>query len=212
MVLKETTWKGLRGELSYEELNKIIQNKYEEDLYYDYDLYMEVIYKAINKKITFDYFTSWCVLVANCLYYIPKLDLRTRIGKRYDAIAWLFDGYSFTNKYNKKELYELIAFLKQENHILVTIEKNKKELFLTNNIGRYLCFDHINRRCHSTVYKVIVADYKSKKMHLKYVDDAFFIYNDKINYSHLNDEEFEKLYDFFFGYNLEWKESHDLKF
>ena len=44
-------------------------DNYETDDYYDFDLLMDVLHKALNKEINFEYFIDWCILVANSYNY-----------------------------------------------------------------------------------------------------------------------------------------------
>jgi hypothetical protein len=73
MVSSEQVWKGLKLELSKKEICKIFQaEKYEKGDYYDFDVFYGVIKKALNKEIDIEYFTDWCVLVANCFNSIKN--------------------------------------------------------------------------------------------------------------------------------------------
>ena len=54
MVTKQQVWKGLKLELSLEQLEGIFQaEEYEKDYYYDFDLLKQVVEKAIEKQIDF---------------------------------------------------------------------------------------------------------------------------------------------------------------
>ncbi len=71
MVLKDDVLKGLRFELSRDEIRKIYQSdSYEKYDYYNFLLLINGIEKAINKEIEFVYFIDWCILIANVFNYI----------------------------------------------------------------------------------------------------------------------------------------------
>ena len=54
MITKEQVWKGLRLKLTDKEICDIFQaDNYETDDYYDFDLLMDVLHKALNKEINF---------------------------------------------------------------------------------------------------------------------------------------------------------------
>ena len=72
MITKEQVWKGLKLELSLEQLEGIFQaEEYEKDYYYDFDLLKQVVEKAIEKQIDFGYFlfTNY----ENVVYYQYRL-------------------------------------------------------------------------------------------------------------------------------------------
>ena len=50
-ISKELTWKGLKMELEAKELQEIFQQVYEEDEYYNYDILISGLYKALNKEV-----------------------------------------------------------------------------------------------------------------------------------------------------------------
>ena len=79
LVSKDLVWKGLRMELSGDELRDIMQQECEKDEYYDFDLMLKGFGKALAKEIDFDYYIHWCILIANCLNYSryssPKINL-----------------------------------------------------------------------------------------------------------------------------------------
>lgn len=72
MVLKDEVLKGLRFELSRDEIRKIYQSdSYEKYDYYDFSVLIKGIEKTINNEIEFDDFIDWCILIANAFNYIP---------------------------------------------------------------------------------------------------------------------------------------------
>ena len=212
MITKEQVWKGLRLELSDDELCNIFQaDEYEVDNYYDYNLLMETLYKAINKEIDFEYFTDWCVLVANCYNYI-ETNYKTKLGKLYAGVGYFFDGISFMDTYDKKDLMESVAMLKHYDFEIKKAKKENKGPFETKGIERIMLFDHANWNYDSCVYRVIIKDYNKKLWELRYIDDHDFDYNENINYSFVNEREFENIFMEFYNDNTDWKEVHNLEF
>ena len=210
MVTKQQVWKGLKLELSLEQLEGIFQaEEYEKDYYYDFDLLKQVVEKAIEKQIDFGYFTSWCVLVANCFDYIKNDN--NKLQELYSNIAYYFDGFSFFEEYNQKELLECLANLKYFDY---KIRKEKKEIvepFITNGVERILCFDHCNRNYDSSVYRVILRDYNHKQWQVMFVDGYDFDFDANTNFNIVSEEEFEE--EFYRYYeDEEWKEVSFLKF
>ena len=55
--------KGINGELSYEELDKIVSVHLEESDYYNYDAFIEGISKFLKGEVSRDYYISWLILV-----------------------------------------------------------------------------------------------------------------------------------------------------
>ena len=212
MIRKEQVWKGLRLELPDDELCKIFQaDEYEVDNYYDYDLLMGILHKAINKELDFEYFIDWCVLVANCYNYI-ETNYKTKLGKLYAGVAYFFDGISFMDGYDKKDFMESIAMLKHYNYEIRKAKKEIKGSFETNGVERILLFDHANWNYDSCVYRAIIKDHNTKEWELRYVDNHDFDYDENINYTFVNDREYEKILMDFYDDDTDWKEVHNLKF
>lgn len=212
MISKEQVWRGLRLELSDDVLCKIYQaDEYEKDDYYDYDLLMGTLNKAINKEIDFDYFVDWCILVANCYNYTND-DYKTKLGKLYCDVGYFFDGISFMDDYNKKDFMESVAMLKHYNYLIKKAKKQIKGLFITNGVERIMCFDHANWNYDSCVYRVIIKDYNTKEWEIRYIDDYDFDYDENVNYSFVDEKIFDKIFNEFYNDNTDWKEVHNLKF
>lgn len=212
MITKEQVWKGLRLKLTDKEICDIFQaDNYETDDYYDFDLLMDVLHKALNKEINFEYFIDWCILVANSYNY-TKDGYKSKLGKLYCDVGYMFDGVSFMEEYNRKGLLSAIADLKYYNHLIIQAKKRNKEPFLTNNVERILVFDHANWNLDSSVYRAMIKDYRHKKWEIRYVDDGVFEFDESKNYSFVEDKEFEKIFNEFYNENSDWKEVHNLKF
>ena len=164
-----------------------------------------------NKEINFEYFIEWCILVANSYNY-TKDGYKSKLGKLYCDVGYMFDGVSFMDEYDRKGLLRAIADLKYYNHLIIQAKKRKKEPFLTNDVERILVFDHANWNLDSSVYRTIIKDYRHKKWEIRYVDDGVFEFDESKNYSFVEDKEFEKIFDEFYNENSDWKEVHNLKF
>ncbi|MBQ8197599.1 MAG: hypothetical protein IJZ73_06035 [Clostridia bacterium] len=211
MITKEQVWKGLRLELSYEELGKIDQcGNYERDDYYDFDLLMSTLYKMLNREIDFKHFLSWCILIANCFSYIKFSN--SKLNHLYCDIGWFFDGISFMDEYNKLRLLESIAMLKHYDYLVNKAKKKTKKPFTTNGVERILCFDHANWNYDSSVYKVIIKDYNTQEWEIRYFDDYNFEYDENINYSFVDDTEFANIFSEFYNEKTKWKEIHNMNF
>jgi len=208
-ISKELTWKGLRMELEEKELQEIFQQVYEEDEYYNFDLLMSGLYKALNKEIDFEYFKDWCVLIANCFNY-TSYENKKMIKLMWD-IGYFFDSISFEDEYNRETILQDIAVLKDYNYDVENIKCKKRPPFETKGVERILCFDHCNRAEDSSVYRVIIKDNEKKEFDLQYLDDAFYEFDDKTNYTFVKEKEFDDIFNSFFD-NDEWKENHRLKF
>ena len=210
IVSKEKVWQGLRMELSENELFEIMQKEYEKDKYFDFDLLMDGLHKVIDKKVGFQYYINWCILVANCFNYV---EYGTRkINKLVWNIGDLFDGASFDDEYSLKSLYETIAMLKQYKHDFDDAVSGKKTKFLTDGVERILVSDHVNYNNDSCVYKLLIVDYNKNEFDLRYVDDGFYDYDESINYTFADEKYLDKIFGNFFWRKIWWVENHNLKF
>ncbi len=210
LISREQTWKGLRMELSVEELQAIFQQTFEEDTYFDFELLLDGLHKILRKEIDFDYYTSWCILIANCFTYTnyESKALNNLLGE----IGYFFDGCSFEEEWNEKELYYNIASLKYFNHLYENKRNKKRSRFLTDGVERFLVFDHANRAQDSRVLRAIIKDNTKKEFDLRYVDEADFTYDENVNYSFVDEEAFEDVFNSFYRADGEWTENHKLKF
>ncbi len=212
MVSKEQVWKGLKLELSKNEICKIYQaEEYEKDDYYDFDVFYGVIKKALDKEIDIKYFTDWCVLVANCFNEIKTYG-NSKLQELYDEVAWYFDGISFIDEYKEKGLKECIATLKSFDNYIKKAKKETQGAFLTDGVERILVIDHANWNYNSTVYRVIIKNHKSKEWEIRYIDDYEFSFNENVNYTFVDEKEFEKIFNQFYHEDSDWKEVHGLSF
>ena len=210
LIDKNIVWKGLNLELTKQELCEIFQSEYEKDNYYNFDLILDTFLKAYHKKIDFDYFLDWCILVSNVLYYTNHKSIK--IKNLLSKISEFIDGVSFSEYYNQKELLYSMATLKDYNHKIDNLINKKNLPFTSQNIERILCFDHYNMTKESIVYRLLIVDNTKKEFDLKYIDDNDFEYKIDINYTFVQNGIFKKKFDFL-CYNCDdWKENHNLIF
>lgn len=125
-------------------------------------------------------------------------------------LAYFFDGISFEDSWNRKQLLHDIAVMKNINYDIERKMKKIKTPFETNGVERILVFDHANWTNNSIVYRVIIKDNRNKQFCLKYIDDFGFEYDENVNYTFVNEREFNKIFNSF--YNEKWKENNKLKF
>lgn len=210
LVSKDLVWKGLRMELSGNEMRDIMQQECEKDKYYDFDLMLQGFKKALTKEIDFDYYIHWCILVAHCLNYSRYSS--PKINALIDEIAYFFDGCSFDDDYNKKSLQLNIALLKNFNHEFENLTNKTNLPFETNGVERILLFDHSNWTLDSRVYRAIIIDNNKRQFELKYVDDAFFEYDENINYTFVDESQFDDKSLSFYDEKTPWQETHNLEF
>ena len=134
MVSKEQVLKGLKLELSKNEICKIFQAKeYEKGDYFDFIVFYDVLNKTLNKEIDIELFTDWCVLVANCFNAIKTYG-NSKLAEVYEELAWFFDGISFIDEYNEKDLKGYIASLKAFDYEIKRAKKETNEPFLTDGV------------------------------------------------------------------------------
>ena len=210
---------GVNGELSYDELKSICQTEVPDGEYYNYQKIRKVILRKLNGEINDDYFRTWLIVVSWAL----------NDDKYYD-ISWVFDGYSFEDKFDQKLVMEILATLKDLDYKL-----NNNEFIKQHKIDGlkvvYLRFEHCNFTNDSTVYKAYFVDYKNKRFDIRFVDDYLFDYDDNIMYCTIDSTETEEDFDgcettvepyrtpeeeqligFLFGEDENWIYDHNLKF
>ena len=169
-ITYDTYLKGVYGELSYDELVAICQKDVPEGKFYNYDKIRAVSLRKLNGELTDEYFSTWLIVVAWAL----------NDGEHY-YISDCFDGFSFNDNFDKSCVLEIKARFKYYNYRLLHkdfISSHKKE----NLKVVYLRFEHCNWTEDSVIYKAYFVDYKNKRFDIRFVDDAFFDFNDDIMY------------------------------
>lgn len=204
--------KGVNGELNYDELSSICQTKVPKGKYYDYEKIRSVILKKLNNEISDDYFKTWLIVAAWALN-----------NHTHAKISWRFDGFSFCDSFDRKTVLEILAVLKfcdfaekHQNYVKTAKKEKLKVVFLK--------FEHCNRTADSGVYKAYFVDFKNKIFDIRFVDDAFFEYDDNLLYCFIDceseydeddesAEEIEKyLMSIFYNENDTWIYDHNLNF
>jgi len=59
---------------------------------------------------------------------------------------------------------------------------------------------------------VIIKDHNTQEWEIRYIDDNDFEYDENINYSFVNEKEFNKIFHEFYNDLSDWKEIHNMKF
>jgi hypothetical protein len=169
--------KGVNGELSYEELNSICQTDVPKGDYYDYEKIRAVLLRKLNGEIDDKYFRTWLIVVCWALSQ-----------KKYRYISWAFDGFSFEDTFDKKKVLEIMANLKDYDY------KMRHKSFLKQHKAEklqviYLRVEYCNWAEDSVVYKAYFVDYKNKRFDLRFIDDAFFEFNQNLVYCFINEKD-----------------------
>lgn len=211
--------KGVNGELDYKELEKIYQQDVPKGKYYNYEKIRSVLLEKLNGKLDDEYIRTWLILVSGALEQ-----------EGYYNLAYIFDGFSFCEEFDRKTTLKIMATLKDYDYKLKNkdyINQHKKQALQVI----YLRLEHCNWTKDSAVYKAYLVDYKSKRFDIRLIDDGFFEYKDEIlfckldedvNNKDLEDESVENeprytkdentLLDFFYNEEENWTYDHDLEF
>ena len=219
-ITYDTYLKGVNGELSYDELDAICQKHAPEGHYYNYDKIRAVLLRKLNGEIDDKYFKTWLIVVSWALN-----------EDKYYPISDAFDGHSFDDLYDRSCILGIMALLKDENYRLMhkdyMAQHQKEKLKVI-----YLRFEHCNWTADSSVYKAYFVDYKNKCFDIRFVDDAFFDFDDNVMYCFIgyedensDEEECEicpeepkelpeerRLMSLFYNEKAPWKYDHTLSF
>ena len=163
--------KGVNGELSYEDLSGICQKEVPKGNYYNYEKIRTVLLRKYNGELDDEYFRTWLIVASWALN-----------ERKYHDISWMFDGFSFNDKFDKKCILEIMAGLKDCDYKLrykKYIEQHKKDKLQVI----YLRFEHCNWTSNSAIFKAYFVDYANKRFDIRFIDDALFEYNDDILYA-----------------------------
>lgn len=192
--------KGINGELSYEELDKIVSVDLEEDDYYNYNAFMEGISRFLRGEVSRDYYVSWLILVSWALS-ANKLKPYSKRWKIYDKLAWDFDGHSFSDLEEEKEseCNNMIATLKYQNHLLQNANKAEAPPFYNKNKTIvYVNFAFCNQSNY--FYRFCIANEKEKVFKISIVANCVFLPN--VNYTFINEDEMLDLTNKYYEYNF----------
>jgi len=209
--------KAVYGELPFDELNSIREAEIPKGDYYNYEKIRAVLLRKLKGEITNEYFLAWTTIVAWALN-----------NEKYYDISWAFDGYSFQLDVNNKFILEMMAHLKDLDYKLrhsnYIEEHRRSELKVI-----YLRFEHCNWTANSAVYKAYFVDYKNRRFDIRFVDDAFFTYNDDLLYCYIPEvvqdngieeeilelretPEEEQLMRYFYNEDEKWTYDHTINF
>lgn len=205
LVPSETVFKGIRGELSYDELRRIVQVDLKEDDYYDFDAFITVIHKFLAGEISREYYTDWAILTAWALS-ANKCKDGSKKQLLYESLSDSFDGHSFDDleQENEVECHEMIARLKYNHHLIKNLTKSEDPPFYNDGyVAVYICFDYCNH-CNAH-YKLCVADEEKEIFRITEIANPHYLEN--VNYTFLDRDEFEDLtseyYDFYHDRRLD---------
>lgn len=169
--------KGVNGELAYEDLDKICQTKVPRGDYYNYEKIRDVLLRKLNGEIDDEYFRTWLIVVTWALYQ-----------KKYRYISWAFDGFAFWGPYDRKSVLEIMANLRDYDYKIRHknyVKRHKLEKLKVI----YLRFEHCNWTSDSGIYKAYFVDYENKRFDVRFVDDAFFEYDEHVFYCFINEDD-----------------------
>ncbi len=205
VIPKETVLRAVRGELTEDELDKIVQVDIERGDYYDFDAFMNVIHRFKRGEITRDYYRDWVILVA---WALNSNDFRENSKKEilYNDLSNSFDGHAFDdlNEEKERECNEMIARLKHYNHQRKNIGRSYPPTFSNEDkVAVYICFDFCNHE--NEHYKLCVADAKNHVFRITTIANPFYLEN--VNYTFTDNDVFEYLtseyYDFYHDKNMD---------
>ena len=192
--------KGINGELSYEELDKIVSVTLEKGDYYNYDAFMEGILRFLRGEVSKNYYKAWTILVSWALS-ANKLKAYSKKWKIYDSLSWSFDGHSFDAFEEEKEVEcnGMIATLKYQNHLLQNINRAKTPAFYNKNkTVVYACFAFCNQ--YNKFSRVCIANEKEKVFKIALVANCSFL--PSVNYTFIDEDEMldltNKYYEYYF--------------
>ena len=191
VIPAETIKKAIRGELSEDELDLVVQKSPEPADYYDFDVFISIIHKFLNGEISKSYYRDWTIVVS---YALQCNTFKENSKKQllYQAISDGFDGHSFDNLESDKETecLEMIASLKYNNHLLVNVKNSVAPPFYNNKkVAVYICIDFCNH--YNSHYKVCVADESHRVFKIDSIANPHYLEN--VNYTFVDEDEFYNL-------------------
>ncbi len=197
-VPKEIVCKGIRGELSEEALDKIVQVKLEKADYYDFDAFISVIHRFLRGEISRKYYKDWLILVSWAMAS-HKFKEKSKRYLLYNEISYGFDGHSFDDYEEEKEYecYSMIASLKYDNHQLQNTRKSVVPPFYNEDgTAVFVFFDYCNY--YNEYHKICVVNEQDKTFKIDNVTNPF--YYEHINYTFVDEDEFDELSNRYYKY------------
>lgn len=207
-ISKEKIWQAIRFELEEDELLRIssYDYEYEKDDYYDFAQIMKNLRVVMRGDKTVSYFTTWCIVMMRCLmeyrnFRAKKLSaLYYDLGDYFDAVAFIDDSLSVEEK--RREFREILARLKYHGHRIDDCKNKKETDFTTNGVITYVSFGFSLDEGGECVYRVCIVDEEKEVIRYMYVEE--FEYLEEINYTFLDDYEFDDLPSAYWnGYRLD---------
>lgn len=200
-IPKETIFKAIRGELSQEELNNVVQKYPEPADYYDFDAFMSMIHKLLRGEISERYYLDWTIVVSWALQS-NSFKINSKKSLLYENMSDCFDGHSFATLGDEKEVQcrEMIAFIKHYNHSLINIRKAEEPPFYNaNGIAVYICFEYFNH--YNSFYKLCVADEENKIFIITRISNPDYLEN--VNYTFIESDKFDNLTNTYYDFYLD---------
>ena len=124
----------VQGKLSYEELEKLKKVDCPKGSYYDYKSIKEMLFKALNNKVSSEYLSLWIMLMQEAL---------EKDDKKYDGLVKCLDMYSCSKVLWKREIATLIKKLEDyeyrylhEDFVLCHRKEKLKVCYVFNNYYR----------------------------------------------------------------------------
>lgn len=194
--------KGINGELSHAELDKIVGVDLEECDYYNYDAFMKGISKFLSGEVSKIYYKSWIILILWALN-ANKFKPYSKRWKIYDYLADYFDGHAFDDLEEEKEIEcnNMISMLKYQNHLLQNVNKSVVPPFYNENeTVVYVNFAFCNQR--NEFYHICIANEKEKTFKMSLVANCKFLPN--VNYTYVDEEEMLSLSNKYYDYNFDF--------
>ncbi len=195
---KEIVFKGIRGELSEDALDKIVQVSLEKADYYDFDAFISVIHKFLRGEISKNYYKHWLILVSWAMSS-HKFKENSKRYLLYNSISYGFDGHSFDDCEDEKEYecYDMIASLKYDNHLLQNTRKSIVPPFYNKDgTAVFICFDYCNY--YNEYRKICVVNEQDKTFKIDNITNPF--YYEHINYTFVDEDEFGDLPNRYYEY------------
>ncbi len=178
---KERIEKAIRAELSYDELQNVLDYIYSKGEEFTEDFYnpnicIEICKQKLEGKIDDKYFSTWLVVMCNLLN-----------EKNYELSDYL-DGWSFNDTFPAIECRETIAYikdydlkLKNPNYVVYHQQQKMKVIYY-----RFEFVDHSN---DELIYKCYIVDHKKKVYNVRIADNEMLGYDLSKNYCRIIDEE-----------------------
>lgn len=188
---KDTVIRAIKGELTEEELGKVVQMKPQSANYYDFDSFISVIQRFKRGEISKRYFIDWAIVVA---WALGSNNFQENSPREvlYEEMSECFDGFSFLDydEEKERECNDLLAHVKYFDHRLKNIAKCEMPPFYTDeSMAVYVSFDYCNH--HNEHCKVCVADEENEVFRITYAANLFYLEN--VNYNFVDEDEFDEL-------------------